>query len=245
MKNKLYKLPELYEKLQNNNLKQTISSIRKILKIINNPNGAYLDLGCGTGQVLNKIIGQARGIGIDLSKEMIHFAKKKYYKRKLKFMCKSFDKIDYETNFDFIFSTNDCLNYIPPKNWNSLFLKVKKSLKDRAYFYFDFTTYSDFYDVWPNHYQIIEKNYVLCIKNHFYNKKKRIGKEVQRYFIKNKNNNFSYHKEEHILYSIKLKEIIDIINNLNFELINFYDPVSIKKPKNLNNHLRLGCLIRK
>ena len=34
MKNKLYKLPELYEKLQNNNLKQTISSIKKVLKII-------------------------------------------------------------------------------------------------------------------------------------------------------------------------------------------------------------------
>ena len=166
----MYKLPKIYDLLHEENTDEKSTNLYKMLSKFNLEKGYFLDLGCGTGKILNSITKEASGIGIDISKDMILFANNNYKKKNIKFLCKSFTEIEYKNRFNFVYSTNDCLNYLKPTRWKFLFSKINKSLLKNSFFYFDFTTYSDFHDIWPNHYEIIEKKKIFCIKNHSYNK---------------------------------------------------------------------------
>jgi len=68
-------------------------------------NDDVLDVGCGVGNLTNKIRGLTRGrvVGIDPSEGMIKEAKEKYKDSGIDFVQKSAEELDYENYFNVIF----------------------------------------------------------------------------------------------------------------------------------------------
>nr|WP_263323531.1 class I SAM-dependent methyltransferase [Neobacillus sp. Marseille-Q6967] len=73
-----------------------------------------LDLGCGTGDLANKLSElEVIVLGIDKSENMVHQAQKKY--PKLSFMVSDAINLDFEEEFDAVFS-NATLHWVKPPN---------------------------------------------------------------------------------------------------------------------------------
>ena len=94
---------------------------------------AILDIGCSTGNFLNKIYLRHRYndkklkfIGIDNTKEMIGLCKKKYKRKKLKFLLKDIE--NYKIPKSCIISSFYTIQFISPKKRQSLINKIFESL---------------------------------------------------------------------------------------------------------------------
>ena len=96
-----------------------------------------LDLGCGDGALtaeIAHIVPKGKVIGIDASESMIETARK-HSEENLKFIIKDINDLDFEAEFDLIFS-NAALHWI--KNHSALFKNVFRSLRDGGMVRFNF-----------------------------------------------------------------------------------------------------------
>lgn len=76
--------------------------IPNILKIINNPSAKVLDLACGQGVLSRNLGARSSYLGVDISPELVDFAKKNNTFRKHKFLVSDASKpFDSENDFDF------------------------------------------------------------------------------------------------------------------------------------------------
>jgi len=97
-----------------------------------------LDLGCGDGSLtaqLAEIVPDGQVIGIDASQSMIDSARKNHKAKNMKFILMDIEKIDFEDEFDVIFS-NATLHWI--KEHKRLLANVHKSLKAGGIVRFNF-----------------------------------------------------------------------------------------------------------
>lgn len=93
-----------------------------------------LCLGCGSGEECGyfKKRGAEKVIGIDISRKLIHFAKKNI--KDCEFKVVNMEKLDFADNsFDIVYSSL-AIHYL--KNWAKLFSKVNKALKPEGMFLF-------------------------------------------------------------------------------------------------------------
>lgn len=81
-----------------------ISNIKKILNKTTKPSFNHVDIGCGNGFITKEINEYFKNsIGIDLSKQGIYFANKKYKSKKLRFYLKDMQNlIDNKKKFDYV-----------------------------------------------------------------------------------------------------------------------------------------------
>lgn len=69
---------------------------------IESKNASILDIGCGTGTILEKL-NPARGLGIDISQQMVNHASQKYrLKKRLKFKKHNIEQKPVSGRFDYI-----------------------------------------------------------------------------------------------------------------------------------------------
>ena len=97
-----------------------------------------LDLGCGDGALTAELAELVPGgfvLGIDASQSMIAAARRDHAGTNLRFERQDIDAIDFEQEFDLVFS-NATLHWI--KDHRTLLRKVFKSLKDRGTLRFQF-----------------------------------------------------------------------------------------------------------
>ncbi len=102
--------PEIWEELNTGRFNREPIFLEKIFKKYGKVKNV-LDVGCGTGSHLNKLSELGfTGVGIDLNKNMIKFAKEKY--PHLKFEVKDMRKLNYSNQFDAILClcTTFCYN---------------------------------------------------------------------------------------------------------------------------------------
>ena len=103
-----------------------------------------LELGCGTGNMTFKLKELGMDItALDLSDEMLHNAKQKALKKRLKLLFINQNMIDFNINktFDFVFSFCDGYNYIiKEKDLLNSFKRTYSHLNEGGYFIFDIST---------------------------------------------------------------------------------------------------------
>ncbi len=98
---------------------------------------SILDLGCGDGILtknLSALVPKGKVIGIDASEGMINEAKK-LEKENLVFILQDINELNYDNEFDLIFS-NATLHWI--KDHKKLLENCHKALKDKGYIRFNF-----------------------------------------------------------------------------------------------------------
>ena len=100
-----------------------------------NPN--VLDLGCGTGRLLNRLATEfpsLYGTGLDLPKEMLRQAReRKKYRKRLIFVTGNAESLPFiEGQFDAVFNTISFLHYPNP---DRVFSEVSRVLRPQGRFY--------------------------------------------------------------------------------------------------------------
>ncbi|MBD1172646.1 methyltransferase domain-containing protein [Pelagibacterales bacterium SAG-MED05] len=96
-------------------------------------NSTVLDIGCSTGNFLNSVYRRhnlngkkIKLIGVDNTKEMVQFCKKKYKKNKINFLLKDIDK--FKISNCCIISSFYTIQFISPKKRQMLINKIFKGL---------------------------------------------------------------------------------------------------------------------
>ena len=96
-----------------------------------------LDMGCGTGRLLHRLASQfptLKGIGLDLSSEMLRQARQRnQYRERLIYKQGNVESLPFaEGQFDAVFSTISFLHYPHPQQ---VFLEVSRVLRPGGCFY--------------------------------------------------------------------------------------------------------------
>lgn len=117
---------------------------QRLLEYVNLPSSSLvLDLGCGTGKLLNRLAGKfpdVKGIGLDLSSEMLKQARKnnQFHPRLIFIQGNSADLPCANNQFDAIFNTISFLHYPEPK---LVLREISRILKPQGKFYLaDYTS---------------------------------------------------------------------------------------------------------
>ena len=104
-----------------------------------------LEIACGTGSVSISLseLECYHLTGTDLSPDMIEVARQKAeaIDEKVRFEAKSFSELDFQSEFDCVFSVFDSVNYLHhPDEILELFKNVESALKPGGLFIYDFST---------------------------------------------------------------------------------------------------------
>ena len=111
---------------------------QRLLEFVHLPaQPSVLDLGCGTGRLLNRLATQfadLEGTGLDLSAEMLHQAEQQNrYPSRLHFVQGRAQNLPFASEqFDAVFSTLSFLHYPDPER---VFLEVSRVLRSAGSFY--------------------------------------------------------------------------------------------------------------
>jgi len=102
----------------------------------NRPNN-FLDIGCGTGNLVNKVFFYVKKnlSGIDFSKSMIDLANKKKINERIQYKCVDILKFKSNIKYDVI-SANGFIEYFSKKELILIFSKIKKLLTKNGKIFF-------------------------------------------------------------------------------------------------------------
>lgn len=96
---------------------------RVFIERIREDNSRVIEVGCGTGEILNEI-NPKFGVGVDISEGMIRIARSKF--PQFSFYCQPLEKLQVDGKFDYIILP-DILEYVP--DLDQAFLQLQKLCK--------------------------------------------------------------------------------------------------------------------
>ena len=200
----------------------------------NNIKKNTLDLGCGTGILLDYYENYiSYYVGVDHSDEMLRIASNNHPNSLFinDNICAYFNN---DIKFDVITSLFDTINHLLDKKyWELLFKNVSLMLNDNGFFVFDICTINDLEENWPNYLNIIDNQESYIISKGEYNVESKISTLSHTYFKKNNDNLYTRKDDsiEHISFDIN--KILEMLNSVGFNNIEILD-LDTKNPINQN-----------
>jgi SAM-dependent methyltransferase len=98
-----------------------------------------LELGCGTGAVLEQLRRRYAVTGVDRSRKMLRIAKTKVPGARL--VCADITEVELGETFDAVVCIADVVNHLRPfRAWEALFARAHRHLADGGVFVFDMNT---------------------------------------------------------------------------------------------------------
>ena len=115
---------------------ETAAYIRRLIRRHNPKARTLLDLACGTGAIL-KILAKSYDVaGLDVSPQMLAFARKKL--PHVRFYRKDMVKFELATKFDVIICAFDSINHVLKiTDWQKIFRNAARHLEEDGLFLFD------------------------------------------------------------------------------------------------------------
>lgn len=130
---KLFSYPLIYTFMQKimSAEKKRVALVKKVIK--KNSNINVLDIGCGTGKIIEALPKAMNYYGYDISKTYINYARIKYRSKNIKFFCKEFSlrelkklpKLDFVILFGIIHHLDD-------QEFDNLLFLIKKIIKKKG-----------------------------------------------------------------------------------------------------------------
>jgi len=168
----------------------------------------HLDLACGTGLFVNEL--SRLGIdssGLDISKEMIAEAKKRFPDRD--FYIGDMTCFNFKNKFDLITCLYDSINHLTTfYKWKKVFQNVYKNLNRGGHFIFDFNTISKMNMARTTTYQT-QPDYLLVVEH------KPVGNDRREFFAEwcaTSNKNYCVRKKFRVMEKSypfsKIKELL-------------------------------------
>jgi len=193
-----------------------------------------LELACGTGNITIPLSHKGYDvIGLDISEDMLMVAKNKALKnnKNIFFIQQDMTDLQLEDKYDCVLSMCDGINYIVnEKDLTKVFQNVYDTLEDEGVFIFDISSHYKIKNILGNN-TFGENLDDICYiwENYFDEDSSTIEMELT-FFVQDGK---YYRKEEeyHIQRAYQLEEIINILNQVNFNNIKVYDGFNFNKPK--------------
>ena len=184
--------------------------IKDLINEYNSNVSDILELGCGTGSVLEVLAYDFNVTGIDQSSEMLKIAEKKFPRHGTNWAelyRQSIDDFKLDKKFDAVICVYDTINHLTRfSQWKKLFRKVREHLKPSGVFVFDINTISkldnlsfisSFVNKFKNNYLVMD---VKKIRKNAYNWELKVFENI-------KDDNFKLYSENIEEASFPIKEI--------------------------------------
>lgn len=179
---------------------------------------SILDLGCGTGQLLDCFpYSIEKKIGLDSSEQMLEIARINYPQNQ--YILGDFKNFSLKQKFDLIVCTHDCINYlIEEEDLLAHFFSVKKSLKKNGFYFFDASSETNLVENFDGRiFQETFNEINMTWRNKYYKNTKIIKSEL--FFVDEESNSHSGYKETHIQKYHTVHFLKDIISRSGLKLL--------------------------
>ena len=181
-----------------------------------------LDIGCGTATITSMFFKDKFDVvGLDISEEMIKYAKIK--NDKIKYVCLDIQKEYIQDKFKYITCNFDTVNYL--EDFNKFISHCSKMQDEGGILIFDIVTEDIFDEIFESDIFLDEEENYTAIWTHKKEKKNRHRIDIS-IFKKEKSNIYTRYDEHHKKYIYEMEEVIDVLNNNGYVL---YDVA--KNPK--------------
>ncbi len=184
-----------------------------------------LELACGTGNITNRLAKKGYDmIGVDISNEMLMFAKDKAYNLGLdvKYLNQDMRELDFRKEVDSIVCLCDGFNYILEESeLLDIFKKVRSILSDNGLFIFDISSYYKLAEILGNNVYGENFNDVSYIWHNYFDEESNIC-ELDLTIFKREKELFSRHQECHFQRAYRREEICGLLRKAGFKSIVAY-----------------------
>lgn len=203
-----------------------------------------LELACGTGNITNRLSRKGYDmIGVDISCEMLIFAKDKSYDLGLdvKYLNQDMRELEISKKVDSIICLCDGFNYIVEENHLlSIFKKVHTLLNADGLFIFDISSYYKLAEILGNN--VYGENYedVSYIWQNYFEEETSIC-ELDLTIFKREKSLFKRHQESHFQRAYRREEVVKLLQEAGFENINGYKGFSFKEFKYSDERICFVC----
>jgi SAM-dependent methyltransferase len=201
--------------------------------------GTWLDLCCGTGQLLKKVTQRGyAATGMDLSPFQLGHARRNA--PKAKFVRADVRKYSLPERYDVITCLFDSLNYLlTPVGLKAAFTSARRHLNPDGLFIFDMNTEAGYLKQW-NHASIpIRKDACLLILETTYSRKARLAQCLINGFIK-KGKDYRGFEERHIQRAYPVSTLDRLLRETGFTFRK-YDGYRFTRPRKDSGRLFYVC----
>ena len=144
-------LAEIYDRINGEAYRPYADMLESAFKLSDIEVKEVLDLGCGTGGITALLADRGYDmIGLDISPEMLNFARERNYGKNTLLLCQDMCSFELYGTVQAIYSSFDCLNYIvKSKDLKQVFVLARNYLEAGGLFIFDINTrfrYTDVFD---------------------------------------------------------------------------------------------------
>lgn len=203
----------------------------KILEICKDNNikfDDYLDLACGTGNVVVKVCKEFKNtFAVDLSDDMLNVAFEKFKENrvKAKVICQDMCELRLNHKFDLISCVLDSTNYITEdEDLYAYFSRVHEHLKDEGIFIFDINSYYKLSEVLGNNIYTYSNDDIFYTWENVF--EDNVVNMFLTFFVKNNEDLYERFEEEHSERAYTEKDIEQALKECNFKLIGKFDGYS-------------------
>lgn len=189
----------------------------------------WLDLCCGTGQLLKKVTGRGfTATGLDRSPHQLRHARRNAPKAKL--VLADVRQFSLPEHYDVITCLFDSLNYIlTPLGLKAAFASARRHLNPDGLFIFDMNTEAGYLKQW-NHASVpVRQEACLLILETSYNRKARLAQCLINGFVK-EGNRYRRFEERHLQRAFPEKTLDRMLKQFGFTFRK-YDGYRFTKPR--------------
>ncbi|WP_432408661.1 class I SAM-dependent DNA methyltransferase [Wukongibacter sp. M2B1] len=203
-----------------------------------------LELACGTGSITNRL--SKRGydiVGIDISSEMLTYAKYKSYAfgQDIRYINQDMRELNFSKEMDAILCLCDGFNYIlEEEDLISIFIKVHSLLQKEGVFIFDISSYYKLSEILGNN--VYGENYedVSYLWENYFDDDSDIC-ELDLTIFTREGELFARHQECHYQRAYRSKKIVDLLRKAEFEKIEVYKAFTFEDIQHTDERIFFVC----
>ncbi|RVU54903.1 class I SAM-dependent DNA methyltransferase [Anaerosphaera multitolerans] len=180
-----------------------------------------LELGCGTGNLTEKLLLEFEVDAVDLSVDMLSILSNKIRSDKLRIFNHNMKDFKSDRIYDMVVSCCDSLNYIiVPKEIEETFKNTFSLLKDGGIFIFDLNTEYKFLNMEKTY--VEEVDGIFYVWENFFNDTSKENIFSVNFFVE-KNNLYERFYEEHIERAYDNSFIVNALKKSGFKEVSVYN----------------------
>jgi len=212
-----------------------IEYIKKIWKKYNHNPKLIAELGCGTGNITQRLAKDKYNmIGIDISEQMLSKAKEKALKENTDILYLNQDMREFELygTVDCILCLCDSINYITEeKDLLKVFKLVNNYLEPKGLFIFDMNTIYKFKNILGENSFSETNDFSAYTWENYFDENENINEYYTNFFILNKKSGeYKRYEEYHYEKGYTIETIKNIIELSGLKFVDVYDELTFNKP---------------
>lgn len=193
-----------------------------------------LEMACGTGNLAYYFAEKGYKLTcFDLSDEMLSLAYEKLIEfPNVKLFNQNMIDFNFNKKFNAVVSICDSINYITSKkDLSKVFKNVLHHMDENGIFIFDINSYYKLREIIGNNTFVEDRNNIFYSWENYYDEEEDICDFYLTFFVKGDKEKYIRFDEEHREKAYKIKDIINILKEVGFTKVDYFEAFTFNKPK--------------